>query len=259
MPCPSGRCEGRIVFDRVTFGYEPGRPVLHEISLEVAPGEVIALVGHSGAGKSTLVSLIPRLFDPWQGRVTFDGVDLRDLKLTDLRQQVALVSQESLLLPMTVAENIAYGRPDATRMRIEAAAVAAHSDEFIRRLSDGYETMLGEWGATLSGGERQRLAIARALVKDAAVVILDEPTSALDAHTESLLNGSLQNLTRGRTTLIIAHRPSTIRRADRIVVLQKGRIVEIGKHEQLLETCSVYRRLFGAHSTARQAASVPCT
>jgi ATP-binding cassette subfamily B protein/subfamily B ATP-binding cassette protein MsbA len=257
IPQSPEKCGGRLVFDHVTFGYEPGRPVLHDICLEVEPGEVVALVGHSGAGKSTLVSLIPRLFDPWQGRVTFDGADLRDLKLVDLRLRVALVLQDSLLLPMTVADNIAYGQPDATRTRIKAAAVAAHADEFIDRLANGYDTMLGQWGATLSGGERQRLAIARALIKDAPIVILDEPTSALDAQTESLLTKSLQNLTRGRTTFIIAHRASTIRRADRIVVLQKGRIVEIGRHEQLIDHCGAYQRLFASHSGSRPAVS--CT
>ena len=233
--------------------------MLHDICLEIEPGEVVALVGHSGAGKSTLVSLIPRLFDPWQGRVMFDGADLRDLKVRELRTPVALVLQESPLLPMSVAENIAYGRPDATVSQIQEAAVAAHADDFIRRLPQGYETLLGEWGAKLSGGERQRLAIARALVKEARVVVLDEPTSALDAQTESLLTKSIHNLTRGRTTLIIAHRASTIRRADRIVVLQKGRIVGSGSHEQLSANCPAYRRLFASHFPARQAVSLPCT
>jgi ATP-binding cassette subfamily B protein/subfamily B ATP-binding cassette protein MsbA len=261
MPLPvSSTARGaRIVFDQVTFGYEGGRPVLHDVCLEIEPGEVVALVGHSGAGKSTLVSLIPRLFDPWQGRVMFDGADLRDLKVRELRTQVALVLQESPLLPMSVAENIAYGRPDATVSQIQEAAVAAHADDFIRRLPQGYETLLGEWGAKLSGGERQRLAIARALVKEARVVVLDEPTSALDAQTESLLTKSIHNLTRGRTTLIIAHRASTIRRADRIVVLQKGRIVGSGSHEQLSANCPAYRRLFASHFPARQAVSLPCT
>jgi ATP-binding cassette subfamily B protein/subfamily B ATP-binding cassette protein MsbA len=233
---------GHVRFESVTFGYEPGRPVLHDITLEAHPGETAALVGTTGAGKSTLVSLVPRFFDPWEGRVTFDGHDLRELRLESLRDQVALVLQEPYLLPLTVADNIAYGRPGADRAAIEAAATAANADGFIGRLPEGYETVLGERGTTLSGGEQQRVAIARAFLKDAPVLILDEPTSALDAETETLLLEALDRLMAGRTTFIIAHRLSTIRRADRIVVIEEGRVAEAGSHKQLLDAGGRYSR-----------------
>jgi ATP-binding cassette subfamily B protein/subfamily B ATP-binding cassette protein MsbA len=243
---------GRVGFERVTFGYEAGRPVLHQVTLEASPGETVALVGATGAGKSTLVSLIPRFFDPWQGRVTFEGVDVRDLTLSSLRAQVALVLQEPYLLPLGVAENVSYGRPGAGRAEIEAAAVAANADEFIRRLPAGYDTVLGERGATLSGGEKQRLAIARAFLKDAPVLVLDEPTSALDAETESQLLVALERLMRGRTTFIIAHRLSTIRRADRIVVLEGGRVAEVGSHRELLDAGGIYSRFHGCQAGGRR-------
>jgi ATP-binding cassette subfamily B protein/subfamily B ATP-binding cassette protein MsbA len=233
-----------VRLEGVSFGYEPGRPVLQDITLEARPGETIALVGATGAGKSTLVSLIPRFFDPWEGRVLFDGMDVREVQLASLRAQMALVLQEPFLLPLTVAENIAYGRPEASRQAIVEAAVAANADGFIRRLPQGYDTVLGERGVTLSGGERQRLAIARALLKDAPVLILDEPTSALDAQTEAWLLEALERLMAGRTTFIIAHRLSTIRRADRIVVLEQGRMVESGTHSELLHARGLYHRLY---------------
>jgi ATP-binding cassette subfamily B protein/subfamily B ATP-binding cassette protein MsbA len=203
----------------------------------------VALLGESGAGKSTLVSLIPRLFDPWQGSITFDDVDIRQLTLTSLRQQVALVPQEPFILPLTIAENIAYARPQASRDEIIAAALAAKADGFIERLPQGYDTPVGERGITLSGGEKQRLSIARALLKDAPILILDEPTAALDALTEAALVEALENLMRGRTTLIIAHRLSTIRHADRIVVIENGRIVEQGKPDELSSVDSRYEQL----------------
>jgi ATP-binding cassette subfamily B protein/subfamily B ATP-binding cassette protein MsbA len=233
---------GHVRFEEVTVGYEPGRPVLHEISLEAHPGETVALVGPTGAGKSTLVSLIPRFFDPWSGLVLIDGHDVRTVQLKSLRAQIALVLQEPFLLPLSAAENIAYGRPGATREEVEAAARAANAHEFIARLPEGYDTVLGERGATLSGGERQRLSIARALLKDAPILILDEPTSALDAGTESLLLEALERLMSGRTTFIIAHRLSTIRGADRIVVIENGRAVEQGTHQELIVAGGMYQR-----------------
>jgi ATP-binding cassette subfamily B protein/subfamily B ATP-binding cassette protein MsbA len=243
-PLPAAR--GEIVFDQVTFGYQGWQPVLRDIELEVPAGQTLALVGPSGAGKTTLVSLVPRFFDPWAGLVLVDGQDVRELTLRSLRDQVGIVLQEPFLFPLSVAENIAYGRPRATRSQIEAAARAANAHDFISRLPAGYDTVVGERGATLSGGERQRLAIARALVKDAPILILDEPTSALDAETEALLLEALQRLMAGRTTLIIAHRLSTIRDADTIAVLQAGQLVEHGSHQQLLRSDGAYTQMYEA-------------
>jgi ATP-binding cassette, subfamily B, bacterial len=252
-----GRVRGQIELQGVSFGYEAGRPVLHDVSLAVESGETLALVGATGAGKSTLVGLVPRFFDPWAGRVLLDGVDLREVTLRSLRAQVSLVLQEPFLFPLSVAENIAYGRPGAGREEVEAAARAANAHGFIERLPEGYETQLGERGATLSGGERQRIAIARALLKDAQVLILDEPTSALDAQTEAEVIEALERLMAGRTTLIIAHRFSTIRGADRIAVLEQGRVVELGPHEVLASGAGRYARLharqFGALAPAAPA------
>ncbi len=241
---PLAAAKGHVVLENVTFGYEPDRPILQGISLEVRPGEVVAIVGATGAGKTTLVSLIPRFFDPWQGRVLIDGHDVRDVRLKSLRQQVALVLQEPFLFPLSLAENIAYGRPNATAVQIEAAARAANAHAFIDALPLRYDTPAGERGAKLSGGERQRLSIARAFLKDAPILILDEPTSALDAATESALLEALHRLVRGRTTLIIAHRLSTIRNADRIVVVHEGRVVEEGTHDELLALAGRYAALY---------------
>jgi ATP-binding cassette subfamily B protein/subfamily B ATP-binding cassette protein MsbA len=234
---------GHVQIENVTFGYEPGHPVLRGLSAEARPGQTVAIVGATGAGKTTLVNLIARFFDPWTGRVIIDGKDVRDVQLRSLRSQVALVLQEPFLFPLSVAENIAFGRPEASRAEIEAAARTANAHDFIIRLPQGYDTVLGERGGTLSGGERQRLSIARALLKNAPILILDEPTSALDAQTEGLLLDALHRLMEGRTTFIIAHRLSTVRQADQILVLQHGLIEERGTHDELLARGKLYAHL----------------
>jgi ATP-binding cassette subfamily B protein len=237
------RVAGEVAVEDVWFGYEPGRPVLRGVSFDARPGEVVAIVGPTGAGKSTLAGLLPRFFDPDRGRVLLDRHDLRDLRLATVRGSVSVVLQESFLFPFTIAENIAYGRPGASRDEVVAAAVAANAHEFVSALPDGYETVVGERGATLSGGERQRVAIARALLKDAPVLVLDEPTSALDAETEGLLLDALERLMAGRTTVVIAHRLSTIRRADQILVLRDGEIAERGSHDELIARDGAYARM----------------
>ena len=235
LPAASSGQGVTVRLEGVTFGYEPGRAVLDNITLEARPGETIALVGATGVGKSTLVSLIPRFFDPWEGRILVNGIDIRDVQLASLRAQVAMVLQESFLFPFSIAENIAYGRPEASQEEIVAAAIAANADEFIHKLPEGYDTIIGERGATLSGGQRQRLSIARALLKDAPILILDEPTSALDAETETLLLRAIERLMANRTTFIVAHRLSTIRNADRIAVLEDGKIVNNYARQEWLE------------------------
>jgi len=242
-PLPA-KTRGHVRLEGVSFGYEEGRPTLRQVDLEAQPGETVAIVGETGVGKSTLVSLIPRFYDPWEGRVTLDGVDIREIELVSLRSQVAVLLQEPFLLPLSVADNIAYGRPGASREEIERAAIAAQAHEFICRLPQEYNTIIGERGATLSGGQRQRLAIARALLKDAPVLILDEPTAALDAETEAQLMAALQRLMAGRTTFVIAHRLSTIAQAQQIIVLGHGGIEERGTHQSLLMRRGAYYRLY---------------
>jgi ATP-binding cassette subfamily B protein/subfamily B ATP-binding cassette protein MsbA len=224
---------GRLRLERVTFAYLPGQPVLTDVSLEIAPGESVALVGPTGAGKTTLLSLLPRFHDPQEGRVTIDGQDVRGVTLASLRRRIALVPQEPLLLPVSIAENIAFGRPGATRDEVIAAAVAAEADDFIRRLPEGYDTVVGGRGATLSVGERQRVSIARALLYDAPILLLDEPTASLDADNERRVVAALRRLVLGRTgepegqrtCVLIAHRPTTVELATRVVRLEAGAVV----------------------------------
>jgi len=236
-----------VEIERVSFRYltDPTAPwTLREIDLSVRPGEVVALVGPSGAGKTTLVSLLPRFWDVAEGRVLLDGIDIRDLRLADLRGAIGIVPQEPALFSGTVRENIAYARPGATVAEVEAAARAAHAQEFVERLPQGYETLVGERGVKLSGGQRQRIAIARALLKNPAVLVLDEATSSLDNESERLIEDAMERLLVGRTTLIIAHRLSTVRRADRLIVMDHGRIVEEGSHTALLARGGLYARLY---------------
>jgi subfamily B ATP-binding cassette protein MsbA len=240
---PYPRFRGQVAFEGVDFAYTRD-PVLHDINLTAKSGEVVALVGPTGAGKSSLVSLVPRFFDPQRGRVVIDGVDVRAMTLHSLRSQIALVLQEPLLFDGTIFDNIAYGRPDATEAEVLSAARAALVDEFAEQLPEGYRTKLGERGVALSGGERQRVSIARALVRNARILILDEPTSALDPASETKLLQALTNLRAGRTTFVIAHRMSTVSGADQVLVLDGGRIIERGPHQTLMQIHNGLYRLF---------------
>lgn len=237
--------EGRVRLEGVHFSYptRPDQPVFAGLNVHLDPGEVVALVGPSGAGKSTVASLLSRFYDPQQGRLVLDDVAYAELDPDWLREQVGVVAQEPILFATTVRENILYGRPTATAQEVEAAAVAANADEFVRSFTDGYETLVGERGVRLSGGQKQRIAIARALLKDPAVLVLDEATSALDAESEHLVQEALARLMQGRTTLVIAHRLSTVREADRVLVLDGGHVVQEGRHEDLVEADGLYRQL----------------
>ena len=237
-------------FDRLTFGYDPAQPVLHQVDFQVEAGQVVALVGPTGAGKSTIASLVPRYYDPQEGQIQLGGHDLRGLPLDFLRGHIASVPQDVFLFHGTVRDNILFGQPEASQADMEAAARAANAEEFIRHLPEGYDTMIGERGVRLSGGQKQRLSIARALLKNAPILLLDEATSSVDTETEALIQEAIQRLIHNRTTLVIAHRLSTVRHADLILVLDQGRIVERGPHRDLLAMEGLYARMVQAQELA---------
>ncbi|MDX6454610.1 MAG: ATP-binding cassette, subfamily bacterial, partial [Gaiellaceae bacterium] len=239
---PSGG--GAIRFEHVSFEYLPGRPVLRDVDLDVPAGSTIALIGHTGSGKTTLTSLVPRFYDATSGRVTIDGVDVRDVTLTSLRREIGVIAQDPFLFSASVRDNIAFGPGELSHEEVERAARAAQAHEFIERLPNGYDTVIGERGITLSGGQRQRIAIARALAVDPRILILDDATASVDATTEARIRTGLRAATRDRTTLIIAHRLSTLALADEIVVLDDGRIAARGTHEELVQSSSVYREIY---------------
>jgi ATP-binding cassette subfamily B protein/subfamily B ATP-binding cassette protein MsbA len=238
-----GVLQGEVRFDNVGFQYPDGTDVLHDITFTAKPGEMVALVGLTGAGKTTLVSLIPRFYDATSGEVLVDGVDVRRYRVRPLREKIAIVLQDPVLFAGTIADNLRYGRLEATAEEVEAAARAAHAHDFISRLPKGYDTEIAEAGGGLSGGERQRLSIARAIIKNAPILILDEPTSSLDAISEEIVFAAVRRLRAGRTTIVIAHRLSTVRDADCILVLDGGRIAAQGRHEELLQSSDLYRRM----------------
>jgi ABC-type multidrug transport system fused ATPase/permease subunit len=237
-------CQGRIDFERVSFGYDADALILKDVNFTIQPGQTVAFVGPSGAGKSTLASLVPRFYDPTRGVIRLDGHDLRELALDSLRNHIGIVNQETILFSGTVLENLLLAAPSATQAQIYAALEAAHALEFVEKLPDGLATEVGERGAVLSGGQKQRLAIARAFLKDPKILILDEATSALDSRSERRIQTATARLLRNRTSIVIAHRLSTVLRADQIVVLDGGRIVDVGRHQELLARGGLYAQLY---------------
>jgi ABC-type multidrug transport system fused ATPase/permease subunit len=250
-----GRFRGEITFEHVGFGYDPEVPVLHDVTFTISPGQMVGIVGPTGGGKSTIVSLIPRFRDADAGTITIDGVDIRDYKLRGLRSQIGFVLQDTVLLRGTVRDNIAFGRPDATEDEIVHAAKLANAHEFIARMPNGYDSLVGDRGTTLSGGQRQRIGIARALIRDNPILILDEPTAALDAESEALVVEAMQRLMAGRTVITIAHRLSTLRNADKIIAVKDGVVAEEGTGEELLNHDGVYAQFHHLQFEKRQEAA----
>jgi subfamily B ATP-binding cassette protein MsbA len=241
---PLPTVKGHVTFNNVTFEYRTGEPALVGLNIDVAPGRVLAIVGASGAGKSTIANLLPRFYDPQYGEILVDGQDIKKVTVQSLREQIAMVPQETVLFSASIYENILYGRLDATRDEVINAAVAANAHDFILQAPEGYETQIGERGCQLSGGQRQRIAIARAILKNPRILILDEATSALDAESERLVQDALDKLMVGRTTFVIAHRLSTIQRADTILVMEKGKVIECGNHAELVCNGGLYCKLY---------------
>jgi ATP-binding cassette subfamily B protein len=241
---------GDIEVSDITFGYEPNKPALKHVSMRAEPGQMIGIVGHSGAGKSTLVNLISRLYDVDEGEIRIDGIPIKDIAMSSLRKHIGIVSQEVYIFMGTIAENIAYANPDCSMEDIIRAAKIAKAHDFIEKLPDGYDTMVGSGGYALSGGEKQRISIARAILHDPAILILDEATASLDTETELQIQEALETLVRGRTTIAIAHRLSTLRNADRLIVMDRGQVVEAGTHEELMMTGGMYAKLVKQHYEA---------
>jgi ATP-binding cassette subfamily B protein len=251
-PVPMPRIDGRVSFDDVTFGYDRHKPVLRNVGLDVAQGEMIGFVGHSGAGKSTTINLICRFYDVNEGRILIDGVDIRKIPQQDLRSQIGVVLQDTFLFSGTICDNIGYAKPGATVEEIMAAAKAANAHDFICQKPDGYDTQVGERGQSLSGGERQRISIARAILHNPRILILDEATSSVDTDTEKQIQDAIARLIKGRTTFAIAHRLSTLRNANRLVVLKEGKVEEVGTHDELMEKKGEFYRLVGMQQEMSQ-------